>query len=1178
MPLIDSTPVVLQVHKVRKFDLDLRVRPKVEELFDISVLVITPNYTIYDMLIVPVRQNEAIENPFDSAKEDAASFFSSYESKENDIVHSTYLSPDLRAMSLVSENLSRPLAKFNRLNTMGGQSITMSTSEEYVALSFMDITSFGCIEILREGVSCIITNNKETVDRATNNDMLLQSFDFDNILVNGVLEGTKLPYNIYNNFCSFYYCIMNVPFSGTYYFSLVAADANNLQIDDTFVIEDYTENTETAITGSIFLDKGFHSLFIRQQEFTGADKVLLQIKTSETASFVDFTAVNCSALGIKIYAVPVTDATVKNEGAAFFERPSSVEDISLNSLYLRQYRPVTVLARLQSELLQNEFNNIKYLREPDSVLYRSGTVLEGNVNNVLNPYNIGLPQNGVLLDASGVEFPFITFQYNKAVYVTWVEITENKRYGNIDLDEAQCTSFCFYMIDEYNTNVPANVLVDMFDAERSVNIKKVQALNKTEIRVYKNSSYNIYTRLAFKEPFKIKEFSISKPNARNFKWGFITTVRAYGELMDLVRLIDIRGVRSKITTNSSQLQTVPYGEISFIPSIYKPSYLPADLRFGGEFLMFCLDVSAGLGDIQELGNTFIVKNKNDYNVYDQDFIFHLGCITMQDPRKCNMYFDYNKEQAAKWTYLVYSLSSNKIIKHDLKSYTVTITNTSASSLTDVLVVLSCPNVGMSYSAIDAQSNSLFISGLKKDGTYTDDISVWDTNKAVVKIPGMSANETIVLTISEGLFSPASAIVGTFNDNVVSVSGIIYTNNAVVRIPKINALEEKNVYVLYNEAGSVIDSSVDYDIPSTYTVDAISVTETSGSDQENVILYIDVSSLAVLYQRIPLVIFDSSNRQPLETVGVNIDESCTSDYLKWNGTKIAVKIPKMTGGETKVFLIRIFPFNGDPTDFIDAIEDDLIHLYHFNNDYKNSVNGDVLNSFYQVELCTDKEQKYQNALNLIGQNHSFIQLKSSIPLIDYSISFWVQADLSGIGSTQGILAHNPPPCTERILKVLSDGSLQYTVLNPAITNVSTSGLNLYDGKWHHVVILHQTGVGVKIYVDGTKKADATVGKASAGQAASTYYTIGTVDNITYFTGVIDEFRTYSKVLTEDQILTLYQYYDGKQNKVIYKDMDTRAVIMPNNQITSLFDPSTMQGTPCVIYKYIGVDESVLRWIL
>ncbi len=68
MLLIDSVPVVLQVHKIRKFDLDLRVRPKVEELFDISVLVITPNYTIYDVLIVPVRQNETIQNPFDSAK------------------------------------------------------------------------------------------------------------------------------------------------------------------------------------------------------------------------------------------------------------------------------------------------------------------------------------------------------------------------------------------------------------------------------------------------------------------------------------------------------------------------------------------------------------------------------------------------------------------------------------------------------------------------------------------------------------------------------------------------------------------------------------------------------------------------------------------------------------------------------------------------------------------------------------------------------------------------------------------------------------------------------------------------------------------------------------------------------------------------------------------------------
>ncbi|RLF63719.1 MAG: hypothetical protein DRN30_06255 [Thermoplasmata archaeon] len=164
-------------------------------------------------------------------------------------------------------------------------------------------------------------------------------------------------------------------------------------------------------------------------------------------------------------------------------------------------------------------------------------------------------------------------------------------------------------------------------------------------------------------------------------------------------------------------------------------------------------------------------------------------------------------------------------------------------------------------------------------------------------------------------------------------------------------------------------------------------------------------------------------------------------------------------------------------------------------------------------------------------------------------------------------------------------LEETSLGSGSFNIQTSdttGVNLFDGNWHHIVVTFEGTTTIKIYDNTVLVGDFTI--INTLQYDPHNFTLGTSTtnslnllDIDTFEGVMDEVRTYDKVLTPEQITTLYEYYDGVQTDIIIRDLDSTAVITPTNQITTMLDITSLEGTPVVIYKYLGIDESVVRWI-
>ena len=83
------------------------------------------------------------------------------------------------------------------------------------------------------------------------------------------------------------------------------------------------------------------------------------------------------------------------------------------------------------------------------------------------------------------------------------------------------------------------------------------------------------------------------------------------------------------------------------------------------------------------------------------------------------------------------------------------------------------------------------------------------------------------------------------------------------------------------------------------------------------------------------------------------------------------------------------------------------------------------------------------------------------------------------------------------------------------------LPVSDGRWYHVVVVHETGIGNKLYVDGALAAEDEEGSPLPSNPA-TDMIVGKTKawEPWYFFGVIDEVRIYSRGLSAREVRALY----------------------------------------------------------
>jgi len=114
--------------------------------------------------------------------------------------------------------------------------------------------------------------------------------------------------------------------------------------------------------------------------------------------------------------------------------------------------------------------------------------------------------------------------------------------------------------------------------------------------------------------------------------------------------------------------------------------------------------------------------------------------------------------------------------------------------------------------------------------------------------------------------------------------------------------------------------------------------------------------------------------------------------------------------------------------------------------------------------------------------------------------------------------------DRGISIHPDGSVSWYVFNK--WTITTSGINITDNEWHHVVTYGGINGG-KIFIDGIERASI----ASDGRSnASLDNTITLGSNYGgFFKGSIDEFRLYNRLLSADEIYNLYISNLNKYNQ-------------------------------------------------
>jgi hypothetical protein len=343
---------------------------------------------------------------------------------------------------------------------------------------------------------------------------------------------------------------------------------------------------------------------------------------------------------------------------------------------------------------------------------------------------------------------------------------------------------------------------------------------------------------------------------------------------------------------------------------------------------------------------------------------------------------------------------------------------------------------------------------------------------------------------------------------------------------------------------------------------------TGKSRENVEITVDVSDIMHTF-KYSIRVFDGTTRTPVNTVGVNNNNSIATTYNEWDGYRIRFKV-NLAGGESTFLLLRVGNFEGSAGEFTQAVQSDLRHNLHFSGSLVDSVTG-ALGVDGGVMYNSDKMLQYYRSLQLMPPGYG--KLTASTNTNDYSVSFWFNTVIENTGVLCFSNTTSLPASVKDLeFSINADGHFRCVLLSGAGATLLATNKIYADGQWHHAVMTSSSVDGLKLYLD-------RVLVASAGVLTRTITTtlvyLGWSNS--YFEGFIDEFRVYNKPLIQSEVEMLYDIFDGTVTETEQRYQRVFQVLSPASRLTTLSDTSSLQGTPVIIYKYRGIDETILRQI-
>ena len=146
--------------------------------------------------------------------------------------------------------------------------------------------------------------------------------------------------------------------------------------------------------------------------------------------------------------------------------------------------------------------------------------------------------------------------------------------------------------------------------------------------------------------------------------------------------------------------------------------------------------------------------------------------------------------------------------------------------------------------------------------------------------------------------------------------------------------------------------------------------------------------------------------------------------------------------------------------------------------------------------------------------------------DFSLSGWFK---SSSATNQRIVSKDDGTNRSYLVQLQSNGVVRGTIFQSGSGKNNDSSSGFADGNWHHFVFTYEHGVGTKLYMDnGTP----TFNGNATGPLDNdpSIFTIGTRgDGLNYFNGDIDEVAAWNRVLSADDVQTIYNATNNNPGK-------------------------------------------------
>jgi hypothetical protein len=246
---------------------------------------------------------------------------------------------------------------------------------------------------------------------------------------------------------------------------------------------------------------------------------------------------------------------------------------------------------------------------------------------------------------------------------------------------------------------------------------------------------------------------------------------------------------------------------------------------------------------------------------------------------------------------------------------------------------------------------------------------------------------------------------------------------------------------------------------------------------------------------------------------------------------------------------------------------LIGYYPFNgntNDASLNANNGLANN---VIYDTDRFGNANSCFNVNGDTNRWVDVTISNPLLvnqqEKTFSFWIKLPLNytGISYYNHIITNNPLLPWMQVLgnypTYITNGYTNMFAFNGQLP-VSNKLYN--DNLWHNIIVVCTDDYNMNLYVDGVFAGTQQISGTPDFTTLNDFRIGNNVGNLSQcaFAGQIDDVGVWNRVLTQNEIISLYQAEVSCQSLVI------------NSGTLSSFNPPVYQST-VTIYPNPANDQ-------